>query len=446
MKKFLKITAVILLSLLIFFVGTFKYRQYQANQISIPKNTTALIKFSADEIYKSLATNLLAHPGFYLKSDSNQNKASKIEGFEHGLKIPASIYFYSIQNQPKTALFSRLAIDNLKDFENFLKGTLKFQLFKKEGLNYGKSRLGNITILYNNDAATLVVSNEVANYDSVLTDILKQKNQIKIVESNFKNIAQATGHIAFQNLKNQGSINFENGAVKFSFEFLLETIVPSKTSKHRKFNVESSVNFWLNADFAKAVNKPLKLKTIVLESDSLAKYYEGYMDFEWTGTTNQLDSVISYDYNDDFEKVEKVTLQKRKIPNFIFSIDAVAGFKNYLSRQNVIHLDSGIINKSVFPLYKVFANEAGKQLIFSTKQSAIINPSVVSSDDFFGLNINFSKLNRQLDLPVLKPYLKNLKQLEVNGEAINRGKVRIKGNLSFIDDDINSLYQILKGL
>lgn len=444
MKKFLKITAVVLISLLIFFVGTFKYRQFKASQISIPKNTTALIKISVDEMYKSLALNMITHPGFYLKSDLKKDSLSKINKFDHGLKIPSSIYLYTIRDQPTTALFSRLIIDDFKKFELFIKNTLKLQLSKKDGLNHGKSNLGNLEVLYNGDNAAIVFSNEAGKYVASLTEILNQKNQIALKGSKFKFIAQSTDHIAFYSLTNNASINFEKGLLKFNNEFLSEAIVPQKKPAHRKFDNQSIMNMWFNADFISTSNKTHRLKNISLDSDSLTKYYNGYMDFEWTGITHQLDSIITYDYNDDFEKVEKITVQRREIPNLVMSIDAAAGFKNYLSRQNMMNLDSGIINKSVFPLYKLFVSKTNQKLILSTKKAADINSNFISSNDFFGLNINFEPLNKQSSFPFFKPYFKSFKHLNVVGKATSGNKIRIEGTLTFVNENINSLYQILK--
>lgn len=444
MKKFLKITAVILLSLLIFFVGTFKYRQYKASQILIPKNTTTLIKISVDEMYKSLALNMITHPGFYLKPDLKKDSLSKTNKFDHGLKIPSSIYLYTIQDQPTTALFSRLIIDDFNKFELFIKNTLKLQLSKKDGLNHGKSKLGNLAVLYNADNAAIVFSNEAGKYVATLTEILNQKNQIQLEKSKFKYISQSTDHIAFYNIKNNASINFEKGLLKFENDFVSETIVPQKKTTHRKFDNQSVMNMWFNADFVSTSNKTHRLKNISLDSDSLTKYYNGYMDFEWTGTTHQLDSIITYEYNDDFEKVEKITLQKREIPNLVMSIDATAGLQNYLSRQNVINLDSGTINKSVFPLYKLFVSEADKKLILSTKKAADLNSNFISSNIFFGLNINFKPLNKQASFPFFKPYFKSFKHLNVVGKATSNNKIRIEGTLTFVNENINTLYQILK--
>ena len=110
MKKFLKITALIILLLVIFFAAAFKYRQYRANEISIPANASSLAKISVDEIYKSIAANAIANPGFYFKNDSEQDANAKLDGYDHGLKIPGSIIFTRLKTSQKQLFFQGLKL------------------------------------------------------------------------------------------------------------------------------------------------------------------------------------------------------------------------------------------------------------------------------------------------------------------------------------------------
>jgi len=447
MKKFFKIAAVILISLLIFLVGAFKYRQYLANQVSVPKNANSIMKVSVDEIYKTLVVNMILHPGYYFKSTSGKNNKSKLDDFDHGLKIPASIYLYTIKNQPKTAFFSRFEIKEVDAFESFLKNVLHFNIEKKsKGFNYAQSKPGNISIYYDNKNAAIVFSIEPADFQSILSDVLNQSHFVELSKSNFNLAKNATEHLAFADGKHFATMNFGNGAINFNDDFISKNIASAAKPLHRKFNAESTVTFWLNADFKTTAKHTLKLKTTSLEHDSLGKYFKGYLDFEWLNTTQQTDSIITYDYNDDFEKVEKVTLQKREIPNFVVGISSDAiGLKNYLSKQKVINPDSGVVNKSVFPLYKIFVSGDSSQLILSTGKNNKINEITESSNDFFALNINFLKLNKELNLPLLSRYTRLFKQLNLSGKAVS-GKIKIEGKLDFTNDDINSLYQLVKSL
>ena len=446
MKRFLKIAAVIIISLLIFFVGTFKYRQHKANEVSIPKNTGSLMKISVDEIYKSIAANMIANPGYYFKSNTNTGTKSNFDGFDHGLKIPASIFFYTIDDKPKTAFFSRLAISDFQKFSNFIKNTLKLNIIKASGLNLAKNNLKNFTILFNEEYAAIALSTQVGEFESILKDILNEKNFVKLGDSKFSDLKKSTDHLAYVDKDNDAAINFENGEISFTNGFLSKEIMPATKAAHRQLNTTSAIGFWLNADFKTNAKQTLKLRDTSLEQDSLVKYYKGYLDFEWLNTTQQIDSVITYDYNDDFEKVEKVTLKKRDIPNFVVNISSDAiGLKNYLSRQSIINRDSGIIDKSVFPLYKIFVGGDNKQLVFSTRKGNKVAETTELSNDFFALNVNFPKLNKEINIPVLSKYLEMLKQLNLSGKVVS-GTVKINGKLDFANDDINSLYQLLKSM
>ncbi|GGI23984.1 hypothetical protein [Pedobacter mendelii] len=444
MKKFLKIMAVIVLSLLIFFVVTFKYRQYKANVVSIPKNATSLVKISVDEIYKSVAANMISNLSFYLKSDGI-NKINKNSKFDLGLKIPASIYLYTIADKPKTALFSKLAINDFQEFSNFLKNNLKLNITKTSGLNLATNNLKNFTILFNEEYAAIAFSTQIDEFEPILIDILNEKDFIKVGDSRFNTLKSATNHIAYAAKELTGSVDFEDGAINFIHEFSSKGIVQTTTPAQMPFNETSAIKFYINADFKADNDKTLKLKNFNLQRDSLLKYYRGRLDFEWINSTQQTDSVITYEYNDDFEKVEKVTMQKRDVPNILLSIDADAnGLKKYLSQQNIINTDSGLVNKAIFPLYKVFIGGDDKQLVFATKKPEPVNNKKIATDNFASLMVDFIKLNKQNNIPIFSNYTKNLTQLNANGKFTGNDKIKVDGKLELVNKNINALYQLLK--
>ncbi|RNL54039.1 hypothetical protein [Pedobacter jejuensis] len=444
MKRFLKIIVLIIILLLVFFVGTFKYRQYKANQVAIPKNATALIKISVDEIYKSLALNMISNAGYYLKTDTTlkKNKANK---FDFGLKIPASIYLYTIENQTQTTVFSRFEIDDFQEFSNFIKQTLKLNITKTSDYYLAKNSFAKFNILFNKQYAAIALSTQTDNLEPILRDILNQKEFIQIGDSKFNSLKNATNHIAYAAKELTGSVDFEDGAINFAHEFSSNGIVPTATSTHKPFNETSAIKFYLNADFKADNEKTLKLKNFNLQRDSLLKYYKGSLDFEWINSTQQTDSVITYEYNDDFEKVEKVTMQKRDVPNILLSIDADAnGLKKYLSQQNIINTDSGLVNKAIFPLYKVFIGGDDKQLVFATKKTESINTKKIATDNFASLMVDFTKLNKQINIPVFSSYTKNLTRLNANGKFTGNDKIKVDGKLELVNKNINALYQLLK--
>lgn len=445
MKKFLKRTAVILLSLLILFVGTFKYRQYKANQVLIPKNSSALVKISVDEIYKTLAANVMTHPVYYFKTGLGKDSLSKTDKFENGLEIPASLYFYTISGKPSTTFFSRLEIKDIEKFEAFLHNTLHLQTNKKaKVISIAKSHLGNFVICYNNKSAAFVLATQIENYEPVLIDILNEKDFGKIGDSQFKNLLNRKEHLAFGDEKTTGWIDFKSGEIIFKNDFSTNEIFVPVKNKHRVLNNNATINLWFNANFKTTENKTYKYKSLSLERDSLLKYYNGNLDFEWTNSIQKTDSIITYEYNDDFEKVEKISLQKVNIPQFSLNIGTkVDGLKNYLAEQGLINLDSNLVNKTTFPLYKVFVASTADDLNFSTEKNYRVSTDRVSADDFLYLNIDFIKLSKQLEMPIITNYFKVAKRLKLKGKFVETNKISVNGTLQLKNEDINSLYQIL---
>lgn len=448
MKKFLKITAAIVILLLVFFAGVLKYRKYQVTQTLIPKNATGIIKINVDELYQTIVLNMTGNPGYYLKSDVKKGAAIKIDKYATGLSIPASIYFYNLAAQPAGTVFSRLDIKNSTDFENFIKNVLHLQIIKKaKGISMAKSRLNNFMLCYNNKAVAMVITTQIRNFEPILTDILNQKNMIKASESPLKEVLDQNGHIIFANAENNGRIDFKSGSVNFSYVFLAKDILPAAQSVHHQINPISTVSFWLNTNLKPGDHKIYKFKNLSLEQDSLIKYYNGKLDFEWTNFITQIDSIITYEYNDDFEKVEKVSLQKRNIPSISVNVGSKGnGLKNYLAKQGLINLDSNTVNKNAFPLYKVFVNSNRENLNFSTVKNQNFSTSKVTSTDFLYLNVNLIKLGQQMETPFINSYFKTLRNLEVKGKLFDNKKVQIDGKLELKNGDINALYQILKGL
>lgn len=446
MKKFFKIIAVILLSLLIFFVATLKYRQYKANQVALPKNATALVKISVDEIYKSLALNAAINPRFYFKSDTNAGQIKKVNKVESGLKIPANIYFYAIENQPSNAFFTRFEIEEFHLFENFLLNTLHLQIIKNhKGFIHSRSKTGTITISYNKKYAAIAISNELKDFEVALENIINQRNFITLVDSKFNALRKADHHITFAGKEFQSSLDFHSGSINFTSDLLSGKIIPAVKPSHRKFGAKSAISMWLNADFRSSNEKTPSLQKHKLTADSLLKYYGGYLDFEWINTIQQPDSIITYEYNDDFEKVEKLTVRNKKVPNFLINVNAeTVGLKRYLSRQNIINIDSGLVNNAVFPLYKTFLGGTDKVLELSSGKLTTTVQTSISSDDFFGLDIDFTKLNSQIDFPFVSTFLPKFKRLKVSGKALGHNKIHVKGDLKLVNEDINSLYQLLE--
>lgn len=444
MKKFLKITAAIVLLLLICYFGFFKYRQIQANKVSIPVSTNALLKINVDELYKTIAVSYIKHPNQYSGADKKGIK-ERVNDLNTGLKIPANIYLYGVKGKAKTTFFSTFEIADTLIFNRFIHKNAYLPLIKKDS-NFFQSKDSTFFILFNKTTVAFAYTPQKEQVKTTLVEILNRKNMIKVGESRFNQLVNLSDHISFQNTENFSKINFTDGKINFSNEFINQMIVPAAKPQHRILNPESTVSMWLNAKFKSDLPKKNQTGTpSLLSKDSFFRFYKDYVDFEWTNTITQVDTVVGYEYNDDFERVEKKILQDRKIPSISMNLTANdLEVSDYLKSLGALDQSTGKISSSMIPLYQVYFKGNSGNIQLSTVQSAKPDLKRTSSDDFFYFKIDFKKLIKQTPMPLIADKLDAFSQLEIKAKSIGKDKIKLESELLFLNEDANALIQLLK--
>lgn len=444
MKKFLKITAAIAILLLLCYFGFFKYRQIQANKVSIPVSTNALLKINVDELYKTIAVSYVKHPSQYSGADKKGIK-EKVDDLNTGLKIPANIYIYSLNGKAKTTFFSSFEIADTLAFNRFIQKKSSLPLIKKDN-DFFQSKDSTFCILFNKTTVALAYTPQKEQVKTVLLEILNQKNMVKVGESQFKELVNLSDHISFQNIENFSKINFTDGKINFSNEFINTMLEPAAKPQHRILNPESTVSMWLNGKFKSGlIKKNQTVSPSLLSKDSFFRFYKDYVDFEWTNTITQIDTVVGYEYNDDFERVEKKVLQDRKIPSIALNLNADdKAVSNYLKSLSALDQSTGKISSLMIPLYQVYFKGNNGNVQLSTVKSAKLNPKRTSSEDFFYFKIDFKKLLKQTPMPVIADKLGNFSQLEIKAKGIEKDKIKLESELLFLNKDANALIQLLK--
>ncbi len=444
MKKFLKITAAIVILLLICYFGFFKYRQIQANNVSIPISTNALLKINVDELYKTIALSYIKHPNQYAGADKKGIK-EKVDDLNTGLKIPANIYLYGLKGKAKTTFFSSFEIADAAAFNRFIQKKSALPLIKIDS-NFFQSKDSTLCILFNKTTVALTYTPQKEQVKTVLTEILNRKNMIKVGDSQFKELVNLSDHVSFQNIENFSKINFTDGKINFSNEFINKMIEPAAKPQHRALNPESTVSMWLNAKFK--VQSPQQNQTVspsLLSKYNFFRFYKDYVDFEWTNTITQVDTIVGYEYNDDFEQVEKKILQDRKIPSLVINLSADdKAVANYLKSLGALDQSTGKISSAMIPLYQVYFKGNNGHVQLSTLPSIQPDQKRESSDYFFYFKADLKKLIKQTPMPLIADKLATFSQLEIKAKSIGKDKIKLESELLFLNEDANALIQLLK--
>ncbi|MGM9478592.1 hypothetical protein ACS5PU_19370 [Pedobacter sp. GSP4] len=444
MVRFLKITAAIVILLLIGYFCFFKYRQMQANNVFIPASTNALLKINVDELYKTIAISYVKHPNQYSGADKKGFK-EKIDDLNIGIKIPANIYVYGLKGKAKTSFFSSFEIADSLAFNRFIQKKSFLPLIKKDARFY-QSADSTLSILFNKTTVALAYTPQKEQVKAVLAEILSRKNMVKIGESSFKDLLNLSDHVSFQNSENFCKINFTDGKIDLSNEFISKLIEPASKPQHRVLNPASTVSLWLNGKFKTKLPQKSGAKSLSpFSKENFLKFYNGYMDFEWINTIEQVDTVVGYDYNEDFERVEKKILQRRKIPeiSMILSANDTAA-SNYLKSAGLLDPSTGKISSSLIPLYQVYFKGSKGSIQLSTLKSTNLEAKKIASNDFFYFKVDFKKLIKQTPLSIISANLNVFSQLEMKAKSLEKDKIKLESELLFLNQDANSLVQLLK--
>ncbi|MBB6239424.1 hypothetical protein HDC90_004077 [Pedobacter sp. AK013] len=439
MKKFLKITAAIVILLLIFYFGFFKYRQIQSNKVLIPSATHTLYKINVDELYKTFAVSYLKHPSQYSGTDK-KGINEKVTDLNTGIKIPANIYLYDLKGKIKNTFFSRFEIVDSLAFKSFI---LKKLSLTEKDINFFQSADSTICLLFNKKAVALAFSPKKESVKTALEEILAQKNMVKISDSKFEQMAALSDHLSFQNAENLSKINFTDGKIVFSSELVNKWIEPALQPKHRVLNPQSTVSMWLNGKFKSVLsNKSAIASSSVFSKDNFLRFYTGYLDFEWTNTVKQVDTITTYEYNDEFEQVEKKVARERKIPGISINMSANdQEVSNYLKSSGFLDQSTGKISAAMIPLYQVYFKGSNGNIQLSTLSNAKPDLKMESANDFFYLKIDLKKLVKQI------PFFDKLNifsQFKMNAKSTGKDKIKIESELLFVNQDANALMQLLK--
>jgi hypothetical protein len=193
-----------------------------------------------------------------------------------------------------------------------------------------------------------------------------------------------------------------------------------------------------------ALFKPVyNIKNYSIETDSLLKYYRGYVFAEVGPAISQADTITTYEYDDNFEKVEKQTISAVKVPAIDLTILADTGMLQYLQKQQIV--TAGMkLNKEIFPLYNVGISFEGNALHFSTatgKQNSA--PVFQNSDQFLNCHINVRKTMEALDVPYLEPYVHHVSdaQFSAKRKGVN---ILVDGTISFEGSALKEVIEIFK--
>lgn len=420
-------------------------RKYYAYKDTIHADAALIVKVDADQLYCTLTMDYLSNLSYY-----RSKKASSIES---GLNIPSQIFIYTLKSKSAQTYFCAMPVADTLLLKSFVKQKLGITALKNIGQYVsGRSANGKLTVAYNANTFAVGYAFNAENVQDVLVDLLNKRNLLPAGDEKLLKLKALKSHLAYVFGNYTGTGDFKDGQLHIEGDFNLSgfTVIRQGFS-HRVFDKNAIVKMWLNAK--PSSNKSfdlIKIKDFEIYPDSLLKYCNGYFDVEMANPVNQADTVITYEYNDDFEKEETITPRMVKVPgvNSVIAGDA-AGLLNYLSRANIIN--NSRVNKELFPLYKFYTKGNPTEVILSTDQQVVTSELMESTPYFFYLDADFDKLKSQGHFPIFEKYISQLNRFVIKAKLGSAEKVEATGGAErshfeidfyFKRKDVNALGQL----
>lgn len=421
------VVAILLLTAAGFWAYLF-YKRWSSYQVSIPAQADRVVRVNLEQIGKKILKT--GDP-----SKVRQNELVPL--INKSFDLPFNIFAFGIKSLSTSVYFTKLKIAD-KDAFNELMAKVFTQ--GQDSLRHNPS--GTLSIMFNNEHAVLIVGKDTTmRVFSQSSDFLNNKNVMDFSKSQLYDIKKINADLSSMGNMYHFAINFEAGKISGTFvsNVQQESPISLKVPKESALAVISKENFF------SLLNK-LGIKELIpnASTQELNAYAHQGFALYINGETEQLKSVVAYEYDDNFEKVEVKKTEAAKVPNLNLKIplsDEHTAISALRKAQVLIGPDS--VNNAILPLWNMkYFLKSGRTLFMYAGQdldTAIATPVQLESDADLVAWIDFQKLSNMASLAELKSYLGIFDQLNVNHENADTYKIE----LSFQNKTKSSLAQLI---
>ncbi len=325
------------------------------NEKVVVKTADAVLAIDVKRITNSIIWQFITTPSLWKISTSS--KKSEAITWKDMVDLPDYVLAFHAAGQPVNAWYSVLTV---KGDAVFNKGLLQYHFEKKDSNIYVSNEVGIQFYKHNNEilVTTALVENSLVK--KIAYELFVQKAYV--AKATLVKLLDAKSHVAFA--LNANSFLQEDAIVKANFNSSSITIesdlIPQKTFSFSEniFNYNSgsllSLGFTQpSASFFGLLNDSTKSninKAININIDSLLLPSNKYYCLDIADIKPRVDSAISYSYDDDFNKIEKVIVNNIEEPAFNFSIVGDSVTAVYNNWQSAGKLEQTAAGKWFLPI------------------------------------------------------------------------------------------------
>jgi len=378
---------------------------------SVPKDAEAAVLINARNIEKHFLHDVLTNPMSYLSSDDHPGKDEKIDV----TKVPTA-------TNPKPSPPSLLECIKVP----------KFALLYKQKGSWSSSPIAI------KDNEKLIKYLNLNGYKNATNDNVHTKDNINVVIGAGKlQLIYSNEEVASTSITKSNNEFLEHG--NEMFEALLggesDIVYADQNGQHIRLAFDSgALSNQLSTSQKKAFSNYSKLNL-----DSLALTWDGSVNAALHDFSTTVDTVVTFDYDDNFNKVEKRTVTSSTVADFgiMMGMDSIG--MNYLKRKKAIVTENGKDVLAIMPLVKTYCQlEDGNIKLFSSSKHV----ETKLSDQKLNLSIDAAGItSSKTDVASMgnAEIFKNIKK--ISGSISNENIISIR---IATEGDRNALIQLIK--
>ncbi|AZA47718.1 hypothetical protein EG346_05720 [Chryseobacterium carnipullorum] len=296
-KKKLIVPLILLLAAAFYFV--FFHKEKTLNLV--PKDADVVVLIDVKKLTRQYLSNLIAHPSKWSGSKTKDKKEISLK--DSGIKIPDFLQIFHLKDTRFSEWYSVVELKDPQKFSAFLKS--------RQFISKGKNLFRKDQLFIKIEGENGIIGTSALAFDPI------NKVLIQSSEKNTLNADQLISH-------STGSISFISGQKIQNFSIEL---------KADEIEIKNTADTGILASVIDEVQKRNHFLAIELDARNV-KNYAKFLDknlidsaqinyFKATADLEQVnDTIISYGYDDNFNEIEKKTVQKIIQPNYIIDLQS----------------------------------------------------------------------------------------------------------------------------
>lgn len=338
-------------------VGFFRYNPTVIYAKKVPTSAETIVYLNLREIEYNILLSFLKHP--FSQLDFKKSSASKEEKkttLLDEVEVPASLFLYTNTREFKDFFIS----SPISVKQNFIEA-LKEEKFTAKNVSkttvYSKGIIS--CVVKDNFLQVLLKKDKEAQVSSGLLLALNHKSYFSEDDLIFDKIKKSEAPLTVSTLKGdffefvvdggslriQGELNKKKNLFK---PFKATSVGSSIISVSGKLNTEIVAN-----ELDKNLKKKFK-KLTTLSLDSVINRWNGVVEGNLTSFIEKSDTIVTYEYDDDFNKIEKKEIQNTITPEVTLELQG-EDLCNYLKEKEVIKRVENEDLLTLMPLFTTYS-------------------------------------------------------------------------------------------